>query len=58
MVKCLILQNEEIEEQECALVTIESYKGKPSKELPKRFKRIAGWDWICKSCANHKKPKD
>lgn len=50
--RCLILQNE-ISEEECAIVTKESYLEKNTKELPKKCKRIVGWKLICKQCQNH-----
>ncbi|SEW18443.1 hypothetical protein [[Clostridium] fimetarium] len=56
--KCLILHNEEISEEDCKIVTVESYNEKWGKLLPKKCKRIAGWNWICKNCAYHKKPEN
>lgn len=55
--KCLILSNNEISEEECGCVIKESYKVKNGKELPKKVKRIVGWKSICRSCSNHKIPK-
>lgn len=55
--KCLILHNDEISEEECSCVIIESYKEKNGRELPKKVKRIIGWKGICRNCMNHKKPK-
>lgn len=55
--RCLILSNNEISDEECACVIQESYKEKNGKELPKKVKRIVGWKSICKSCSNHKQPK-
>ncbi|MDF2822383.1 MAG: hypothetical protein K0R15_2831 [Clostridiales bacterium] len=57
IMKCLILLNEEITEEECNCIIVESYKEKNKKELPKKAKRIAGWKVICKNCTNHKPPK-
>ena len=57
MVKCLILSNEQIEEEECLCIRKEAYKDKNGKELPKKVKRIIGWKGICKTCTNHLKPK-
>lgn len=54
--KCLILSNDEITEEECSCVVAEAYKEKNSKNLPKKVKRIIGWKGICKNCKNHKKP--
>ncbi len=54
--KCLILGNNDITEEECKCITVESYKDKNKKELPKKVKRIIGWKGICKSCQNHSKP--
>lgn len=54
--KCLIIGNNDITEEECKCITEESYKDKNKKELPKKVKRIIGWKGICKSCQNHKKP--
>lgn len=54
--KCLILSNAEIAEEECLCIRQESYKDKNGKELPKKVKRIIGWKGICKTCVNHKKP--
>ena len=53
--KCLGLRDE-ITEEECALATMESYKEKNGRELPKSFKRVIGWKMICKECKNHQKP--
>lgn len=53
--KCLIIQ-EEITEEECLCIQAECYKDKNGKELPKKVKRILGWNMICKSCQYHKKP--
>lgn len=55
--KCLILSNNEIPDEECQCIIKESYKVKNGKELPKRVKRIVGWKSICKSCSNHKLQK-
>lgn len=55
--RCLIFRNEEITEEECLCIRQESYKEKCSKDLPKKVKRIIGWQGICKSCSNHVKPK-
>lgn len=55
--KCLILENKEIDEEECNCIINESYKDKNGKELPKKIKRIVGWKYICKTCSNHKKTK-
>ncbi|BCN29399.1 hypothetical protein [Anaeromicropila herbilytica] len=52
--KCLILQNQEITEEECKTIIGETYKDKNGRELPKKVKRIIGWKGICKSCRNHK----
>lgn len=54
--RCLIV-NEEIEEDECLYVQEECYKKRSGKELPKKFKRIVGWNIICKNCKYHKAPK-
>ncbi len=54
-VKCLVL-DELITQEECHIVTLESYKDKNGKELPKKFKRIIMWKAICKQCKYHKKP--
>lgn len=54
--KCYIV-NDEIEQEECALVIMESEKAKNGKLLPKKFKRITGWNIICRECPNHIKPK-
>ncbi len=51
--KCLILSNAEITEEECMLIQEEVYKEKNGRELPKKIKRIIGWKGICKLCANH-----
>lgn len=53
--KCLIIQ-EEMSEEECQCVQAECYKDKNGKELPKKVKRILGWNMICKSCQYHQKP--
>ena len=50
--KCLIVR-EEISQEECECVQAECYKAKNGKELPKRFKRILGWNMICKTCQYH-----
>jgi hypothetical protein len=55
--RCLILSNNEIADEECQCVIKESYKVKNGKELPKKVKRIVGWKSICKSCSNHKLSK-
>lgn len=47
--KCIII-NDELTEEECKCIQEESYKKKNGKELPKRFKRVVGWDIICKNC--------
>lgn len=52
--KCLILCNQEIDEEECDCIIKESYKEKNGRELPKKVKRIVGWKSICRSCSNHK----
>ncbi|MGN0482472.1 MAG: hypothetical protein ACI4HI_02860 [Lachnospiraceae bacterium] len=52
--KCIILRNEEITEEECQIVCRESGLAKNSKALPKKFKRIVGWNAICKACPYHK----
>jgi hypothetical protein len=52
MVKC-ILFHAEISEEECKNAVAESYKDKP--KIPKKFKRIISWKFICKECPNHKK---
>lgn len=57
MLECPILAKEEIDEEECLQIRIESYKDKNGKELPKKVKRIIGWKGICKACPYHKKPK-
>jgi len=54
--RCLIVK-EEITDAECMMVQEECYKKRPGKELEKRFKRIVGWNMICKNCEYHKKPK-
>lgn len=54
--RCLIV-NEEITEEECAVIIEECYKKKNGKELPKKFKRVIGWNVICPACPYHKKPK-
>lgn len=54
--RCLIVRDE-ITEEECICVQAESYKDKNGKELPKKFKRIVGWNMICKSCKYHKTQK-
>lgn len=54
--RCLIFRNEEVTEDECLCIRQEAYKDKCSKDLPKKVKRIIGWQGICKSCSNHKKP--
>lgn len=51
--KCLILSNEEITEDECTIVQEEVYKEKNGRTLPKKIKRIVGWKGICKLCSNH-----
>lgn len=54
--RCLIV-NDEITEEECQSVQEECYKKRSGKELPKRFKRIIGWNMICKTCPYHKLQK-
>lgn len=54
--RCLIV-NDQITEEECQCVQAECYKKKNGKELPKKFKRIVGWNIICKNCDRHKVPK-
>ena len=53
IMKCLILSNAEITEEECMLIQEEVYKEKNGRELPKKIKRIIGWKGICKLCVNH-----
>lgn len=53
--KCLIMRNAEIEEDECDLIVAECYKEKNSKDLPKHVKRVIGWKSICRECENHTK---
>ncbi len=53
--KCLIV-DDFITPEECATVTLEAYKDKNGKELPKKFKRIICWKGICKECKHHVKP--
>lgn len=50
--KCIII-NDELTQEECQCIQAESYKKKNGKELPKRFKRVVGWDIICKNCKYH-----
>lgn len=50
--KCLIV-NDELNEEECQHVQQQCYKKKNDKDLPKRVKRIVGWNAICKSCKYH-----
>lgn len=52
--KCYIL-DEEIDQEECALICQEALKNKNGRELPKKVKRIVGWKAICKTCPHHKK---
>jgi len=54
--RCLIV-NDEITEEECQSVQEECYKKRSGKEHPKRFKRIIGWNMICKTCPYHKLQK-
>lgn len=54
--KCIMLQ-EEISKEECCAIIEECYKKKNGKELPKKVKRVSGWNIICKSCKFHKVPK-
>lgn len=54
--KCLIV-NDELNEEECQHVQQQCYKKKNDKDLPKRVKRIVGWNAICKSCKYHNIPK-
>lgn len=54
--KCIMLQ-EEIDEEECLAIIEECYKKKNGKELPKKVKRVSGWNIICKACKFHKVPK-
>lgn len=54
--KCLIV-HDEITQEECQCIQAECYKEKNGKELPKKVKRILGWNMICKSCQFHEKPK-
>ncbi|MFI3200155.1 MAG: hypothetical protein R3Y54_01335 [Eubacteriales bacterium] len=54
--RCLIV-DDEITQEECDIVTLEVYKEKNGKELPKKMKRIVCWKGICKECRHHKKPK-
>lgn len=54
--RCVII-NEEITDEECVCVQEECYKKRMGKELPKKFKRITGWNMICKSCKYHKELK-
>ncbi|BBF43807.1 hypothetical protein lbkm_2495 [Lachnospiraceae bacterium KM106-2] len=53
---CPIIRKE-IEEDECTVVTKESYHECKDKQadIPNKFKRIAGWRAICKQCKKHKK---
>ncbi|PXV95840.1 hypothetical protein C8E03_101471 [Lachnotalea glycerini] len=51
MLKCFVL-NQEISEEECKNTIEQSYQNKPI--IPKKFKRIVGWKYICKECPNHK----
>ena len=53
---CMIL-HEEIEEEECASVQAECYAKRPGKELAKKFKRVIGWNIICKNCKYHQTVK-
>lgn len=51
MVDCPIIR-QEVDEEECRQVAIESYKdGK--NIIAKKFKRIIGWKYICKQCKHH-----
>lgn len=54
--KCIII-NEEITEEECMCIQAEAHKKKNGKELPKKFKRVIGWNVICPSCKYHEKDK-
>lgn len=54
--RCLII-NEDITDEACAGIQAECYKKKNGKELPKKFKRIIGWNVICKNCEFHKAQK-
>ena len=51
--KCLII-HDEISEEECTCIQAECYKKKNGRELPKKIKRIIGWNVICKNCEFHK----
>ncbi|MFA9376609.1 MAG: hypothetical protein ACERKZ_07630 [Lachnotalea sp.] len=51
MIRCMLF-NEEIEEEECKNAITESYKAKP--RVPKKFKRVISWKFICKECPKHK----
>lgn len=53
--RCLIV-NDEIEEVECSAVQAECYAKRPGKELEKKFKRVIGWNAICKTCPYHEDP--
>lgn len=50
---CMIIEGE-ITDEECLLITKESYLAKNSKKLPNKCKRIIGWKGICKGCKYHK----
>lgn len=50
--KCYIT-GEEIIEEECNQIQQECYKKKNDKDIPKKIKRVVGWNAICKSCDNH-----
>lgn len=52
-----MILHEEIEEEECASVQAECYAKRPGKELAKKFKRVIGWNIICKNCKYHQTVK-
>lgn len=54
--RCLIV-NEDLTEEECACIQAECYKKKNDRDIPKKVKRVIGWNAICTSCDYHKKPK-
>jgi len=54
--RCLIV-NDELTEEECLCIQEQCYKKKNDKDLPKRVKRVIGWNAICKSCKEHKAGK-
>ena len=52
-----LIIHDEISEEECTCIQAECYKKKNGRELPKKIKRIIGWNVICKNCEFHKERK-